>query len=342
MSNFDKYKDIEKVDCHMHYNIDRSALLEAAEDDNFRFVSINTDIYFFPSIAEQENVIHNQRKTFGNRLDYICTFEAKGFDEPNWAQKSIDTIKRSIDKGAVAVKIWKNIGMELKDLNDNLVMVDDARLDPILQYLEDNNIRLTGHLGEPRNCWLPLDEMTVKQDSEYFKEHPEYHMYLQPEFPSYEEQIEARDNMLRKHKGIIFNGAHFASLEWNVDEIAKRLDEFPEMMVDTAERICHLQYQSLTDYDRVRDFVLKYQDRIMYGTDIIDDNSMSDAEIITHQKKRWAMHWKYFTTDEMMTAPKVASEFRALNLPWEAVEKIYYKNAVKFYDLKKISVSALA
>lgn len=338
MSNFNRYHDIEKVDCHMHYNTDRTALLEAATDENFRFVSINSDIYFFPSIEEQERTIHSQRKAFGNRLDYICTFPAAGFNEPNWAKKSIETIQRSVDKGAVAVKIWKNIGMELTDLNDDLVMVDDARLAPILSYLEDNDIRLTGHLGEPRNCWLSLDEMTVKQDSQYFAEHPEYHMFLKPDFPSYEDQIAARDRMLRNHKRLIFNGAHFASLEWNVDEIAKRLDEFPEMMVDTAERICHLQYQSLTDYDRVRDFVLKYQDRIMYGTDIIDDNSLTDAEIIKHQKGRWAMHWKYFTTGDLMEAPKVSSEFRGLDLPWEAIEKIYYKNAQKFYDLKKISV----
>jgi predicted TIM-barrel fold metal-dependent hydrolase len=176
--------------------------------------------------------------------------------------------------------------------------------------------------------------MTVDQDRKYFSEHPEYHMYLHPDYPSYEQQIQARDNVLMKYKNFVFCGAHFASLEWSVDEIAKRLDAFPNMYVDTAERICHLQYQSIMDYDRVRNFVLKYQDRIMYATDVIDDGKLGDEELKRHIKTIWDRHWKYFTSEEIQTAPKVNGAFKGLNLPWEVIEKIYYKNALKFYKLK--------
>lgn len=336
MSTFNRYYELNKVDAHIHFNTNRSALLDKAKRENFRFVSINTDIYFFPSVSEQEEVILNQKKKFGNRLDYICTFPVEGFKEKDWVNKSIDRIKSSISSGAVAVKIWKNIGMELRDEHGQLVMVDDIRLAPIFNFLVENKIPVTGHLGEPRNCWLPIEEMTVKQDRKYFAEHPEYHMYLHPEFPSYELQIEARDNLLRNFPDLLFCGAHFASLEWNVDEVAKRLDAFPNLMVDTAERICHLQHQSIADYEKVRNFVIKYQDRIIYGTDVIDDGLMSDSQLRTHIKSIWDRHWKYFTTDEIQTAPKVTGSFKGLNLPWEVLEKIYSKNAYKFYRLQEL------
>ncbi len=323
----------------MHYNTDRPALLETARDENFRFISINSDIYFFPPIEEQERIILNQQKSFGHRLDYICTFPVKGFNEEGWLEKSIRTIQDSIAKGAVSVKIWKNIGMELRDQAGKLVMIDDPRLEPLFRFMTDHKIRFTGHQGEPRNCWLPIEEMTVKQDRDYFAEHPEYHMYLLPEFPSYEEQIQARDNILEKHPKLLFCGAHFASVEWSIEEIAKRLDRYPSMMVDTAERICHLQHQSVTRFEDVRNFVLKYQDRIMYGTDIIDDGKLSDAELKTHMKKLWDRHWKYFTTGELQTSPKVSAPFKGLDLPWEVIEKIYFKNARRFYELKEISAS---
>ena len=71
---------------------------------------------------------------------------------------------------------------------------------------------LLGHQGEPKNCWLPLDQMTVNSDREYFKAHPQYHMYLQPDMPSYERQMAVRDAMLARHPGLKFVGVHMASI----------------------------------------------------------------------------------------------------------------------------------
>ena len=55
-------------------------------------------------------------------------------------------------------------------------MIDDERFTPIFRSLVARDIVVLGHQGEPRNAWLPLDEMTVKGDRDYFAEHPQYHM----------------------------------------------------------------------------------------------------------------------------------------------------------------------
>ena len=60
---------------------------------------------------------------------------------------------------------------------------------------------------------------------------PEYHMYPHPEYPCYQDQIDARDHMLGKHPHLVFIGALLGSLEWSIDELAKRLDKFPNMHV---------------------------------------------------------------------------------------------------------------
>jgi predicted TIM-barrel fold metal-dependent hydrolase len=331
-----KFDDFPKVDAHVHYNTYSPTFLMVAKENNFRLVSINTDIYFFPSVKEQENIISHHKESFGNRLDYISSFAAAGFNDSTWNERTIEAILASETKGAVGIKIWKNIGMELCDKSGRLVLINDSRLAFLFEFLENQGIRITGHQGEPKNCWLPLDEMTVESDREYFSKHPEYHMHLLPEFPTYQQQIEARDSILRKYPNLLFCGAHFASVEWSVDEIAKRLDAFPNLMVDTAERICHLQYQSIFNYDKVRDFVIKYQDRIMYGTDLIDDDKMSRSKFANHVKEIWMNDWNYFTTKERQSNSKVRGAYLGLDLPLEVVQKIYYKNAVKFYRLKKI------
>jgi len=70
-------------------------------------------------------------------------------------------------------------------------------------------------------------------------------VYLYPEAPSYEDQINARDNLLKMHPKLDFTGTHLASLEWCVDEVVKRLDEFPNLKVDLSARMAHLQLQSI-------------------------------------------------------------------------------------------------
>ncbi len=52
--------------------------------------------------------------------------------------------KKVLAEGAIAVKVWKNIDMELKDKNGKFVMIDDPRFDTIFNFLVKNKIPLIG------------------------------------------------------------------------------------------------------------------------------------------------------------------------------------------------------
>src|SRR5690606_22956997 len=231
------------------------------------------------------------------------------------AAEARSNVTRPVGDGAVGIKLWKSTRMVYRDSSGNLLMIDNPRFDPVIQYVIDQNKTVLGHLGEPKNCWLPLEEMTVNNDRNYFREHPEYHMYLHPEYPSYEDQINARDRFLERHPDMRFVAAHLASLEWDVDELAKRFDKFPNIAADMAARICHLQFQSQKDREKVRDFIIKYQDRLIYGTDggMGPNDDPESAKEYTHEK--WLEDWKYFVTDEMMRVDEVSGEFQGLKLP---------------------------
>jgi predicted TIM-barrel fold metal-dependent hydrolase len=242
-------------------------------------------------------------------------------------------IKRAVSEGAKAVKVYKIIGMTLRDTSGQLVMVDDPRLDSLFNYISDNQIPVVGHLGEPRNCWLPTEEMTVKGDQSYFSNHPEYHMYKHPELPSYEQQIAARDNRVAKDRNLIFVGAHLGSLEWNVDSLAARLDRFPNMAVDMAARIVHFQVQARDNWQKVHDFIVRYSDRLLYATDLMSRKQSNPREDMISFHETWMNDWKFFTSDEVMTSNQFDGSFKGLHLTKDVIDKIYRTNAQKWLKI---------
>jgi len=194
------------------------------------------------------------------------------------------------------------------------------------------------HQGEPHNCWLPLDQMTTDNDREYFKEHPQYHMYLHPEMPSYEEQIRARDNFVAAHPQLRFVGAHLGSLEYDVDRIAAFLDRFPNASVDMAARMSQVQYQSVRNYDKVRNFFIRYQDRLLYGTDL----TLNPGEAGTDEQKAefkrsahetWTQDWRYLATPASQRVEIIKADVPGLALPRAVIDKVYYTNAVRVFAL---------
>ena len=324
------FPSVKKFNSHVHISVFDSIFIRQAGADNFQLLTVNVNSPSVP-VNEQQRVAVQLINAFPSNIYFASAFSVENFNSPGWLPQTLDYLKKSFDSGAIAVKIWKNIGMELKDKQGKFVMLDNPVFDTIIDFIEKNNITLIGHLGEPRNAWLPVEQMTVAGDKSYFAAHPEYHMYLHPEYPSYEDQINARDRMLEKHPNLRFVGAHLGSLEWSVDELAKRLDKFPNMAVDMAERISHFQYQAVTDWKKVHDFLIKYQDRLIYGTDEGVNSKKDPAEVSRLAHENWLRHWKFFTSGEKMKVPKVEKEFYGMKLPKEAVDKIYLKNAHKWF-----------
>jgi hypothetical protein len=212
-------------------------------------------------------------------------------------------------------------------------MIDNAGFDNIFAHIRQKNVVLIGHLGEPKSCWLPIDEIPIRYIRDYFADHPQYHMYLHPEMPSYEEQLRARDRMLTKNQKLSFIGAHLASLEWSVDEIGRFLDRFPNADVDMAARMGNIQYQASRDQAKVRGFFMKYQDRILYATDLVYAAGTPEEEQLAEMRRIWYEDWKFLTGDSLMTNGEFEGGFLGLHLPADVIDKIYYKNAIgKFGD----------
>lgn len=316
-----------KADAHVHIRTDDTSFIHQAKLDNFRLLTIVVDEP--PGMDRQERFAMHQKKLFPRDVSFATTFSVDRWSSSNWSRRTINHLQKSFAHGAVAVKIYKNIGMVLRDKAGHFVMIDNPRFDEVLDYLTDHQIPVIGHLGEPRDCWLPVNQMQMKANQKYYTRHPEYHMFLHPDHPSYEQQIAARDHMLEKHPQLHFVGAHLGSLEWNTDTLAMHLDKLPGMMVDMAARISDLEFLAMKDWQKVHDFFIRYQDRLVYGTDRIADDSRPSSEMAAFAHDAWLKDWAFFVTAGTLHTSSFDGEFRGLRLPKEVVDKIYRKNIAK-------------
>lgn len=327
------FYSIKKVDTHIHPNTENTAFAEQAKKDNFIIIAVNVEAPHYPSLEEQLRLALLQKDAAPEHVEIVNAISMDGWGEPGWAEQEITRLRKGFAKGALGTKFWKNIGMVYKDSAGNFIMIDDPSFDPVVKFIIEQDKTVMGHIGEPKNCWLPLDSMTVNGNRNYYRKNPEYHMYLHPENPSYEELIDGRDRFVEKHPDMRFVGAHLGSLEWSVDALAQRLDRFPNMVVDMAARISHFQYQSQRDREKVRDFIIRYKDRLLYAT----DEAMSEDSDPEHEKvalhNRWIDDWKYLVTDETMTSSHFDGELQGLKLPKDVVDHIYYQNAVKWFKI---------
>ena len=325
------FASLDKIDVHVHLNSTDTATVDAAEHDHFRLLTINVDYPDFPPLPQQRSIA---QKLVSNRpgvLAYAATFSMQNSDDAGWSDRVIEDLNAAFAAGAVGVKVWKNIGMEYRDTRGDLVMIDDGRFDPIFKFIRQRDKVLIGHQGEPHNCWLPLPDMTVKGDREYFHAHPQYHMFLHPELPSYDQQMSARDRMLAKNPEVRFMGAHMASLEWDVDRLAAFLNRNPNAVVDLAARMGQVQYQSNRDRDKVRRFFIRYQDRLLYGTDLTQEPGATREDLQREAHTVWRRDWQYLSTDTTFSVPDLDAPVRGLALPRSVVRKIYRTNAERWY-----------
>ena len=335
-AKLDEVRKMPKIDAHAHLlsfpdsGDDRLAAM--LERRNMKWLDICTFIMEGQEdLGEQTRLARRFHQAYPEHLNWAASFPLAGWGSAGWMDSSLARIETGFAGGAVAVKIWKDFGMKLRDPDSSFVMIDDPRLAPIFKLIEQSGHSLVAHIGEPLNCWLPLDSMSCEGDRGYYRDFPQYHGYLLPWIPGYQAQVDSRDRLLAAWPRLRVVGCHLGSLESDVDALAARFERYPNFAVDLAGRLLHLQLQ---DRDKVRAFILRYSDRLLYGTDNYTEKSGKTLDQqIAHFEEVYDMDYRYLATADEMESPEVRPGFisRGLDLPLDVLRKIFYENACRWY-----------
>ncbi|QNF32869.1 amidohydrolase [Adhaeribacter swui] len=237
-------------------------------------------------------------------------------DEPNFGQKEAKRLTEAVKLGARGIKVYKRLGLTVKDKTGKVVPVDDARLDPIWAKCGELGIPVLMHVSDPVAFFKPIDQYNERYDE--LAGHPEWGYYGN-NFPSKEEILAQRNRVLARHPKTIFIGAHVANLPENLGVVSQWLDEFPNLYVEIGARISELGRQPVT----ARKFMIKYQDRVLFGTDTQPSFNA------------YKIYYRFLETADEYFDPAGGHHLQGrwmiygLQLPDEVLEKVYNKNAQK-------------
>ncbi|HTP02972.1 MAG TPA: amidohydrolase family protein [Anaerolineales bacterium] len=244
---------------------------------------------------------------------------------PDWAAGRLRTQKQY---GAAGLKIWKLLGLHVRDHHGKLVDVDDARLSPIWEAAGELHLPVVIHIADPVAFFDSINETNERWEE--LGKHPDW-AFTSPPFPPFLQIVEGLRRLVGRHPNTTFVGAHVGCYAENLAWVGQMLDQCPNYSVDISARIGELGRQPYS----ARKFFMRYQDRILFGSDMGPEPG------------EYRLYYRFLETDDEYfnyNTTEVPAQGRwhvhGIYLPDEVLRKVYRDNAARLLGLSEYGGSA--
>lgn len=237
-----------------------------------------------------------------------------GIDADDWTTREVARLEESFRSGAKGLKFHKGLGLTVRYKDGRLVKVDDPKLNAIWQACARHHRPVMIHTADPAAFFTPLDRFNERWHE--LNEHPGWLFYGE-RFPDRKELLSQLERVVAGHPETTFIGAHAGNNAEDLGEVSRWLDMYPNYFIDIDARISELGRQPYT----ARRFFLKYQDRVLFGTDT------------TPRREAFRIYYRFLETDDEYFDCAASHHLQGfwmiygVFLPPEVLEKIYSKNA---------------
>ncbi len=250
--------------------------------------------------------------TMKDRVRFLTGIDFRGVGA-GWAEREVAALEANVAAGAIGIgEIGKGLGLTTRKADSTRLAIDDPALDPVWQAAARLRLPVFIHTADPAEFWQPIDfnnerwlELALFPNRRYGDE-----------FPSFEQLARERDAMIKRNPRTTFVVAHMAWYANDLPRLTRMMDEMPNMMLEVGAVLYDIGRQPRA----MRDFFIKYQDRILFGKD-------------SYQPEEYPYYWRVFETrDDYFDYYRDYHAFWKLygiDLPDAVLQKVYFENAAR-------------
>jgi predicted TIM-barrel fold metal-dependent hydrolase len=266
--------------------------------------------------------IHALDKAYPGRFYTFANVDFSGIDDEGWSKREADRLEAGFKAGARGLKFYKNFGLGVKYKDGRFVPVDDPKLNPVWDICAKYKRPVIIHVADPAAFWTPLDKYNERWHE--LNQNPGW-LFGGSSYPKREDLLAQLERVIASHPKTTFISTHFGNNAEDLGTVARQLDSYPNMLLDIDARISELGRQPYS----TRRFFLKYQDRILFGTDTYPD------------REAYRIYFRFLETDDEYFDCTKSHHLQGfwmiygIFLPKDVLAKVYYKNADKLFAAQK-------
>jgi predicted TIM-barrel fold metal-dependent hydrolase len=264
---------------------------------------------------EAFDMIDRFHRAAPDRFATIAWMDWSDLREPGFFARTVERLERLVERGACGIKLWKDLGLSLRDASGELLRVDDERLAPLFEKAGELGAPVMFHIADPDAFFLPVDRFNERYEE--LAAHPDW-CFSGSQY-SKDELLAQRDRVFARHPRTTFIAAHVAERAEHLAYVTQLLETHDNLYVDIGARTAELGRQPYA----AREFFIKHADRILFGTDLVPEAAM------------YRLHFRFLeTADEYFDYPSHASrqgrwKIYGLYLPDEVLCRVYRENALR-------------
>jgi predicted TIM-barrel fold metal-dependent hydrolase len=247
------------------------------------------------------------------RFAVWCGIDYTGFNQPGFGPAAVAELDRCHKAGATGVGELSDKGRGLgATTNTSGMHIDDPRMDPILAKCAELRMPVNIHVGEDKWMYEPMDPTNDGLMNAW-----KWRVTNAPGVLQHDEVVDTLERAVKQHPRTVFIACHLANCCSDLNRLGAMLDKYRNLHADIGAR-----YAELSPIPRtVSQFFQRYQDRLLYGTDM------------NPQAEMYRVTFRLLETADEHFYPAYFSHYHwpmhAWALPEGVLEKIYRENASK-------------
>ena len=171
------------------------------------------------------------------RFATFAQWDRRWFELDAWDEIAAQ-MRDAFDRGARGLKVWKDLGLHLRDSAGSLVMPDDLRLEPVWDAVAAAGVPVTIHVADPIAFFEPLDARNERVEE--LLANPDWWFGDRARFPSFEAIVESLEALIARRSDVTWIGAHVLCAAEDLAWVGRMLDTYPNAYADVAARIAEL------------------------------------------------------------------------------------------------------